>query len=88
MNIDQFIKEAQARCDAATDGPWRSRGMCIDGPEMAIYDEGGHGAEDADFIAHARQDLPAALEIIASLRAELATVTQERDNAMLKAREQ
>ena len=46
--------------------------MCIDGPEMAIYDEGGHGAEDADFIANARQDLPAALEIIASLRARVA----------------
>lgn len=98
MDIDQFIKEAQARCNAATKGPWRLQTYSNYG-DAVIYAEkcgcvaerwDGNGAPSErtkatranfDFIAHARQDLPAALEIIVAVRAQLATVTQERDNA-------
>lgn len=80
MDIDQFIKEAQARCDAATKGPWRTeqsaphRGYTVWSGGMRVFlaDYAPFDSANCDFAAHTRQDLPAALEIIASLRARAA----------------
>lgn len=73
----------EARASAASPGPWQ-RGNRIGGPatelddaqvygpEMTIYDEGGHGWEDAEFIAHARTDVPALVAEVRRLRKWLA----------------
>jgi hypothetical protein len=42
----------------------------------------GGGEDDAEFIAHARTDLPDALDEIARLTADLAAMTAERDAAV------
>jgi hypothetical protein len=77
---------ARARCDAATEGPWRTR-TTTDGVTWVGFDgEVGGGKvalfrlfqmmnwaveADAEFIAHARTDLPAALDENARLRSAL-----------------
>lgn len=66
------IAAARARCDAATPGPWRAEGISIGrlwGPdfELGIFDLGRH---EVEFIAHARADLPAALDALAASQAE------------------
>lgn len=98
MDIDQFIKEAQARCDAATKGPWKLEAYSnLEGASVSAqwfgcvaerwWEIGAPRAEgwvvatrkNFEFIAHARQDLPAALEIIASLRARVAVLEAALD---------
>jgi hypothetical protein len=60
---------ARARCEAATPGPWVQSNTHSDvlGPTLAIIArlrlETNHEA-NLDFIAHARSDLPAALEAL------------------------
>lgn len=65
------LREIQARCEAASPGPWRA---CIEGRDhesgtsFVMTGEGpGRGEDleipaattaDMDFIAHARQDIP------------------------------
>ncbi len=79
--ITAWLDEAQQRADAATEGPWHGYGL---DPNGAYFVHGGTEAvgyfaadpivtegaieEDAEFIAHARTDLPRAL---AALRAVL-----------------
>jgi len=66
--------EIRARCDAATEGPWRYRPYptcVIAAPHEEVADIQA-GNDDAAFIAHARQDLPDALAEIERLRALLA----------------
>lgn len=71
---------ARERCDKATPGPWIKggpfQGYCDVTTEeiVGIADAPGSSGkgcsmleEDADFIAHARQDLPAALDEIERL---------------------
>jgi len=73
----------RARCDAATPGPWRLKGLEIHGDSkpgrcgLLIYDEGGHDKKDARFIAHARTDIPALLAYIDMLEHML---SEEREN--------
>jgi len=73
MNEEQ-LAEIEARCEAATKGPWsvyvcgiRSLGYDVDGPE-----EGNRGQferqEDAEFIARAREDVPALIAEVRRLR--------------------
>lgn len=71
MTLD--LEAIKARAEAATPGPWERRittftSCGVQGPEMAIYDEGGHGEEDAEFIAHARTDIPALVAEVERLR--------------------
>lgn len=79
MNEDMRFAEAMKRCEAATPGPWRC-GYTANGTLPAVFapgvnkiiasrissmkgfDRKGYG--DADFIAHAREDLPWALYLI------------------------
>ena len=75
------LDEIEARANAATEGPWEEGERCVftlDGApvvsdDMVHYAHGmaGEGVchgEDAEFIAHARQDVPA---LVAALRAVL-----------------
>lgn len=72
------LEEIERRCLAATAGPWRSlwKGQEDDGEgviatpatDMNLV---GATKADQDFIASARQDLPALLEEIKVLRSEL-----------------
>ena len=78
----------RARCDAATPGPWRLKGLEIHGDSkpgrcgLLIYDEGGHDKKDARFIAHARTDIPALLAYIDELEARTTYTVGETEWAM------
>lgn len=77
------IQEREAK---ATTGPWGVDGPAQCGPEdsLSVYPVKGGGAlaymqplwDDAQFIAHAREDIPALLAEVDRLRA-LTTVTNE-----------
>lgn len=84
MTFDR--KAARARCEAATDGPWewrktRYRAWLEGADEEQILDDGSAWGEysdqidpdgsDADFIAAARTDLPAALDELDDKDAEI-----------------
>jgi hypothetical protein len=73
----------RARVDAATPGPWRTLGtgvaggdhwyVCDDGQSLAsIASNDGENEDqrepDAEFIAHAREDIPALLDALAAER--------------------
>ena len=64
------LNEIEARANAATEGPWNVFMGRIDHPGRSLvavaYDVGCD--EDAEFIAHARTDVPA---LVAALRAVL-----------------
>lgn len=79
------LEEIRARVEAATPGPWTDEGGSIwspEGPVAAASDDGKpfgmHSAviawepPDRAFIAHARTDLPAALDWIAHVEGLLA----------------
>ena len=83
MTIQSWIAEARGRCDAATKGPWESGDgtgrTCWHGEDGVICTEVGQRRvlatlnvnfirpNDTAFIAHARTDLPKALEAIERL---------------------
>lgn len=68
---DEELAAIEKRAEAATDSPWVTGSI----PWKVWYD-GGHGticdvrsrAEDRDFIAHARQDVPALLKEVRRLQ--------------------
>jgi len=75
-------RKIRARCEAATPGPWELDGEVIvtlnedcqrDEQDIVADDSGIVTGEDADFMAHARADLPDALAEIARLREDLDT---------------
>ncbi len=76
------LAEIQARCEAATEGPWeecKEAGADIVGNKDTIILEICRGVKteailrdnNLQFIAHARQDLPDCLDEIKRLRGEL-----------------
>ncbi len=81
---DEELGEIKARCLAATTGPWASfiEGRDHEGGSSFIMvgDEGSRADDieltgateaDQDFIAHARQDVPALVEEVERLKALL-----------------
>ncbi|EMN5132508.1 hypothetical protein RVV79_005679 [Burkholderia contaminans] len=77
---EEMLNEIEARCKAATPGPWVSyvegrdhesgSNFIMTGPEGARGEDielSGATVEDQDFIAHARQDIPALLAEIRRL---------------------
>ncbi len=78
---DEELFEMKMRCDRASPGPWRSmiEGRDHDsgssfimtgtptqrGPDIELV---GATADDQDFIAHARQDIPRLLQEVLRLR--------------------
>ncbi len=84
------IQAAKQWCEAATDGPWeadedeKTHAMVVYQPESGspvVYDGECLSDADAEFIAHAREDLPAALEALEEAQGKLAAVLQERNAA-------
>ncbi|MCD0446331.1 hypothetical protein LO763_22205 [Glycomyces sp. A-F 0318] len=73
----------RARTEAASPGPWTvlsgGHGRYVDheltGPPRSAH--GGFFKRDADFIAHARRDLPAALNEINRLRTRVTELELE-----------
>jgi hypothetical protein len=73
-------QEIQARCEAATPGPW----FVVDGKSFGVQAKDKNIAccfrtENEQFIAHSREDVPYLLAETARLRAELDAMTAERD---------
>ena len=81
---DERLNEIEARTRHATDGPWKS--MVIDANNAAVWAGGNtvftsqrigrvnrntEPVSDAEFIAHARQDVPALLAEVKRLRTAL-----------------
>lgn len=76
MLTPKELAEIRERAEKASPGPWATSDdmtwdTTVRGPSMTIYDEGGHTREDADFIAHSRQDIPALLAHIEQLEGEI-----------------
>ena len=98
--VETRIAEIQARCDAATPGPWEAHlsGYSVLEPmDDATGLQHGlarmcqpRGAEEMvdnqTFIAHARSDVPWLLERVRTLQAALAWECEARDRAFALAR--
>jgi len=71
----------RARCEAATEGPWfgSAGGLHVYGATPGDEVAELRRPADADFVRHARTDLPAALDEITRLRAALDEARAERD---------
>lgn len=67
---DEQLAAIEQRVQAASPGPWTANvySLEVNGPEMTIYDEGGHEQGDQQFIAHAREDVPALLAEVRLMR--------------------
>ena len=77
MTAADRLAQIEARADAATDGPWTwASHRTVDGDEWAVFDPHDWAlasnrdgwTPDAEFIAHARTDVP---RLVAALRAVL-----------------
>ncbi len=92
---EQELKEIEARAEAATPGPWQAidpadfsnqhPGWDVNGP-YTIHDDEDQGFMDgrtANFIAHARQDVPALCEEMRRLKDRVKELeTSVLDNAI------
>lgn len=85
-DVLRLAGEALARAENATPGPWITRGVSVryggDGvtsisqPLANVYDR----EADAEFIAHAREDLPVLARAVQTLVAELGAAWQEKEH--------
>ena len=81
----QELQAIRERAEAATPGPWKHKKTYIstittepESDDFIVWGDGGVDKEtDAEFIAHARTDIPALLDA-------LAAVTAERDALRVK----
>lgn len=68
MTLD--LAAIRARADAATLGPWTNSGgehyAVIDSDDRPELAHVGSSNADAEFVAHAREDVPALLDMIAA----------------------
>jgi len=82
MSLDNYLKEVKARSEAATEGPWAlHEDMAVEdcewpdhligprlGPSVAhCYTDSEKDLNNANFIAHARTDVPVLLEMVVTL---------------------
>ena len=79
---DELIAEVEARCSNATPGPWASyEYMVLNAGEYSIVvcdsGENGESEKDAEFIAHARTDIPDLLAEVKTLKAEKESIAEE-----------
>jgi hypothetical protein len=78
------LLKIEARVKAATAAPWSTGSI-----PWQVWFDGGHGkicriestAEDRDFIAHARQDVPALIGEVRRLKAELIKAYEPADRS-------
>lgn len=99
MSDDEVLAAIRARADAATAGPWSLMSPRPDGrnavqrpdynpftneasPALLVYDT---NPEDAEFIAHAREDVPLLLGRLEALTARVNELEAERDEWMRQA---
>lgn len=87
---DQQLDEIEARTTAASLGPWTvsedySDVLSPDGDQLASYWNPTAETRNGEFIAHAREDVPALLAEVRRLRAEAAELST--DVALLRALE-
>lgn len=88
-NADEMVRERidaiKARCEEATPGPWQHISNTNNGrslfsvayePRLTKIGE-MYTSRDADFIAHAREDIPYLLGLIKTMTAQLAASKQE-----------
>ena len=71
----------RARAEAATEGPWEAEaleGNIVTPTQGTIVEVYSWTDADAEFIAHAREDVPALLAEVEQLRAELAHARMDR----------
>jgi len=77
VNDSEFnIEEARKRRESATEGPWY---VDLDGPTAYVWFKGGDDIKhmtraDAEFVSHARSDLPATLEMLEKARRQLKAI--------------
>lgn len=86
-DLPVWLQEIRDRVNAATKGPWTAEDAnphkphkrfafyipaIMSAPSMPQYD--GLAEEDADFIAHARTDVPRLIEMVAEMAKVLETV--------------
>lgn len=86
---DKRLTEIQARIEAATDGPW-DRWAGWDDRDNSVASGGREDAptvadvipekDDADFIAHAREDVPALLAEVHRLKRRVGVLQSENHN--------
>lgn len=69
-------KAARARCDAATEGPWHQQALMdgnytgvVNDDNRIVCKDGWARYPDAVFVANARTDLPAALDLLDKIEA-------------------
>ena len=75
---EEQLREIEARAEAATPGPWR-RGVgntamrvCSAYPAKSYFICEGTNADDLEFAAHAREDIPALVAEVRRLQRDLA----------------
>lgn len=78
MKLEKYLKEVKERSDAATEGPWWPTlrtviTMDSNDLEYDIPDSRG----DAEFIAHARTDIPVLLDMLNIFVGEDACICEE-----------
>lgn len=84
---DETLRQIEERAAAATPGPWAHGAAeggswaCAGDEAIVTLDGREHGQDvaDAEFIAHARQDVPALLTEVRRLRAEVADLREQLD---------
>lgn len=78
----------KARAEAATPGPWSYRPEILGLPNTTVMAENGQVgyvavghflSPDAEFIAHAREDIPALLAALEEAEREVAKITENRN---------
>ena len=75
---EKRLSEIQARLDAVTGAPWtHDDDGVVNGPIYGTYISWESWPEDADFIAHARDDVPDLLAEVDLLRGKLADAWDE-----------
>ena len=57
-DLEKRIAEIKTRANAATPGPWCVDSICVISPLLDIYITEPDSRNDAEFIAHSREDIP------------------------------
>jgi len=71
-NDTRRLAEIRARVDAASPGPWQMDGVRVTASRASGAVTGDLVAGNAAFVAHARDDIPYLLDLVAALDREIA----------------